>query len=153
MKKIFTIIAATFLMTFAANAQNALNSKADSILGDYECFEEGNESRMHITKNVDGSFTGTLFWLKDDLDPKTGDCWKDYRNPDKSLRSRYVHDIPLVVGLKYNAEKKQWDKGKIYDPNRGIKANCTAQFSQNGDLVIKGTVLGIGESITWKKMK
>ena len=153
MKKIFTIIAATFLMTFAANAQNALNSKADSILGDYECFEEGNESRMHITKNADGSFTGTLFWLKDDLDPKTGDCWKDYRNPDKSLRSRYVHDIPLVVGLKYNAEKKQWDKGKIYDPNRGIKANCTAQFSQNGDLVIKGTVLGIGESITWKKMK
>ena len=154
MKKYLAILAMALMIAPAVtHAQNTLNSAADNILGDYECFDEGNESRMHITKNVDGSFTGTLFWLKDDLDPKTGDCWKDYRNPDKSLRSRYVHDIPLVVGLKYNAEKKQWDKGKVYDPNRGIKANCTAQFSQNGDLVIKGTVLGIGESITWKKMK
>ena len=153
MRKIFTIILSALLALNAANAQNSLNSKADNILGDYECFEKGNESRIHITKAADGSYTGTLFWVKDDRDPSTGDCWKDINNPDKSLRGRYVHSLSIINGLKYNADKKQWAKGKIYDPNRGITANCTAQFNDKGDLIIRGSILGIGESITWKRMK
>ena len=55
--------------------------------------------------------------------------------------------------MQYNPQKKQWDKGRIYDPNRGIKVSCTARFSANGSLIIRGSVLGIGESITWVRMK
>ena len=153
MKKILLIIFAALIAVPMVDAQNVLNSKGDNILGNYECFETNNESRIHFTKEADGTYTGTLFWVKDDIDPKTGDCWKDYKNPDKSLRNRYTHDISIVTGMKYNAEKGQWDKGKIYDPNRGIKVNCTAQFNAAGDLIIRGSVLGIGESITWIRMK
>ena len=141
--------AALFLAPSQLKAQS---SAGDKILGDYECFEQGNESRIRFKRAADGTYSGTLFWVKDDIDPKTGDCWKDYRNPDKSLRDRYTHDITIVEGLKYNPDKKVWEKGKIYDPNRGIKVTCTAQFSASGELIIRGSVLGIGESITWKKM-
>ena len=153
MKKIIAIIAAALFVMPLASAQNALNAKAENILGDYECFETGNESRMHITANADGSYDGTLFWLKYGTDPATGKPWTDIKNPDKSLRDRPVASLTIITGLKYNAEKKVWEKGKIYDPNRGIKVSCTAQFAPDGSLIIRGSVLGIGESITWVKMQ
>lgn len=152
MKKLIVTLAALAAM-LPALAQNSLNDKAENILGKYECFEKGNESRMQVTVKSDGAYYGKMFWIKDDVDPKTGDCWKDYRNPDKSLRDRYTHDLTFITGLKYNPEKKMWEKGKIYDPNRGIKVTCTAKFADDGTLVIRGSVLGIGESITWKRIK
>lgn len=153
MKKLMTLFVAFVAATFALSAQTALNNKADSILGDFENRVAGDEYRVHFTKNADGSYTGTIYWIKDDIDPKTGDCWKDIHNPDKSLRDRYTHSIPIVEGLKYNAEKKQWDRGKIYDPNRGIKVNLTARFDADGSLTLKGTVLGIGETVKWYPVK
>ena len=147
MKKVLTILAAMLLAIPTLRAQSA-----DAILGEYECFDKGNESRIRFTKAEDGTYSGTLFWLKDDLDPATGDCWKDSKNPDKSLRSRYTHSICIVSGLKYNVEKNIWEKGKIYDPNRGIKVACTGQFTSDKVLEIRGSVLGIGETIVWHKM-
>ncbi|MBP5333603.1 MAG: DUF2147 domain-containing protein [Bacteroidales bacterium] len=39
----------------------------------------------------------------------------------------------------------------MYDPGRGIKVKMTAKFEGPGKLVVRGTVLGIGESVTWVK--
>lgn len=153
MKKFFLVIATAITAVLTATNINAQNTTPDSIIGDYECTEKGNECKVRIAKEADGTYSGTLFWVKDDIDPKTGEPWRDYRNPDKSLRNRFTHDIKIIEGLKYNAEKKHWEKGKIYDPNRGLKANCNAKFEGEGTLVMRGQVLGIGESIVWKKIK
>ena len=57
----------------------------------------------------------------------------------------------LFKGLAYDKDKKQWSGAKIYDPDRGISVKMTAKFENAGTLTIRGTVLGIGESVNWKK--
>ena len=52
------------------------------------------------------------------IDPATGKKILDAKNPDKSLRNTPCDQIVIFNGLKYNASKRQWDGGKIYDPQR-----------------------------------
>ena len=61
--------------------------------------------------------------------------------------------VVLFSGLSYDSAKKQWSGAKIYDPQRGISVKMTARFENADTLIIRGTVLGIGESISWKREK
>ena len=61
--------------------------------------------------------------------------------------------VVIFTGLKYDAEKQHWTGAKIYDPGRGIRVKMTAKLEGPGKLVVRGTVLGIGESVTWIKEK
>lgn len=152
MKKIMVLLAALALMVPAA-AQNKLNDNPDSILGEYLIPDPGNDAKCRFTKNADGTFRCQMFWFEQPIDPKTGQPWLDVHNPDKSLRGQKTETMVIIDGLKYNAEKKVWDGAKVYDPNRGIKANVTICFTPDGSLMLKGTVLGIGEKVYWKKLK
>ena len=59
----------------------------------------------------------------------------------------------LFSGLRYNAKKHRWDDTKIYDPQRGIRANLTVEFVADGRLKLKGSLMGISESVYWTKVK
>jgi uncharacterized protein (DUF2147 family) len=150
MKKIlFTIICA--LMAFASNAQD-LNSKGDNILGNYLSIKDGGKSKIKITKAADGTYTAQVYWVEKALDAN-GNKRKDVKNPDKSLRNVDVDKIVLVKGLKYDKSSKQWSGAKIYDPTKGIKVNATAMFEAPGKLKLRATILGIGQTIYWQKIK
>lgn len=152
MKKIALLFA--LLMAAAPGFAQDLNAKADNILGDYLVPDKKNgDSKVHFTKNPDGTYDCRVYWLQIPVDPATGKPWLDFRNPDKSKRSQRVDQLYLIRGLKYNASKKQWDGVKIYDPNRGINANVTCKLTPSGDLQVKGTILGIGESYVWPRCK
>lgn len=153
MKKFFAILAVALCASLGLLAQNSLNEKADSILGEYLVPDPGNDSKVRFTKNSDGTYNCQIFWLEHNINPENGQPWTDLKNPDKSLRSRRCDSIVIISGLKYDADKKVWNGAKIYDPNRGIKANVTCQFMPDGQLMLKGTVLGIGEKVYWKKLK
>lgn len=153
MKKITLLMAVVLSFAMAAGAQNKLNESPDSILGEYLVPDPGNDSKVRFTKNADGTFDGQVFWLESNIDPSTGQPWLDFRNPDKSLRNVRCDQLFIVRGLKYDARKKVWNGAKIYDPNRGIKANVTCEFDSNGQLRVRGSVLGIGETQHWKKLK
>lgn len=154
MKK-FAVVA-LLLATFSTgiHAQNPLNEKADAIVGEYLVPDAKNgDSKVRFTKNSAGTYDCQVFWLEKPTDPKTGQPWLDERNPDKSKRNVRCDQLYIVRGLQYNAEKKQWDGTKVYDPNRGISAKMTGKFLPNGSFEVRGTVLGIGESQQWKKLK
>lgn len=148
------LILSVFAIIMAAPlfGQNPLNNNSESILGTYYAVQSGNESKVKIYLAEDGTFTGQIFWVKDSIDPATGKKFCDPKNPDKSLRSVPCDQIVLFKGLKYNPEKKQWDSGRIYDPTRGIRANCTVCFAPDGRLKIRGSVMGIGETVYWDKL-
>jgi uncharacterized protein (DUF2147 family) len=55
--------------------------------------------------------------------------------------------------LKYDKSSKQWSGAKIYDPTKGIKVNATAMFEAPGKLKLRATILGIGQTIYWQKIK
>jgi len=149
-----------FLMAFATLAialfcmpcfgqDAAKNDQADNIIGKYEAVKNGNPYRVQISKNADGTYKAQIYWLSNPIDPETGKPSLDKKNPDKSLRNTPSDQVVLIRDLKYKAAKKQWGDAKIYDPSRGIRANVTAWFAEDGRLCLKGTVLGIGEKVYW----
>ena len=143
---IFLLLLATCL---SATAQNSKNDNPDAIMGTYSVNHGGQQSKVRVYKAKNGTYTAQCIWLKDSIDPKTGKLVVDEKNPDKSLRNTPCNQIIIFRGLEYNAKKRRWDSGKVYDPTRGIVANCTCEFQKDGRLKIRGSLMGIGETILW----
>jgi len=129
-----------------------LNDRPDNILGEYRVTRDGEESKVRFTKEPDGTYKAQVFWVKNDKD-KNGNKRLDGKNPDKSLRNTPCDRILLIWNLKYDEAKKQWSGGKIYDPTRGIRANVTCTFEVDGNLKVKGSLMGISETVSWIKEK
>ena len=60
---------------------------------------------------------GTVAWLNEPNDPKTGKPKTDTRNPDPTKRARPLLGLQVVLGLTANGPKK-WS-GKIYRAEDG----------------------------------
>ena len=142
----------TLLCVSPMVAQNALNDKADNIVGTYSGKQGDDNFKAKIVKLSNGTYRGQVIWLEHDRDTQ-GRKILDTKNPDKSLRSKPADQIILFSGLKYDAKKHRWDNTKIYDPQRGLKANMTAEFTADGNLRIKGSLMGISEIVYWSKIE
>ena len=149
MKKILLMILCALTLTPAV--AQGLNDNGDNILGEYLTDRGGTKSKVRVTKNADGTYNAQVFWVEKLYD-ESGNKRKDEKNPDKSLRNVYVDEIVLVKGLKYIAEDKEWGDAKIYDPTMGIKVNATAEFTDANTLKLRGTILGIGKTLYWKRI-
>lgn len=149
MKRLILILMA-FICASPMVAQSVLNDKADNIVGTYSGKQGDDRFRAKIVKLTDGTYRGQVIWMERDKDAK-GNKILDTKNPDKNLRSKPADQVVLFSGLKYDTKKRCWNDTKIYDPQRGLKASMTAEFVADGRLRIKGTVLGIGESVFWNK--
>ncbi len=150
--KRFILLLLTLLSVNAVTAQNTLNDKADNIVGTYSGKQGDDKFKVKIVKLTDGTYRGQVIWLEHDKDAK-GNKLLDSKNPDKKLRSTPADRIILFSGLKYNAKKHRWDDTKIYDPQRGLRANLSIEFSADGKLRVKGSLMGISESVYWKKIE
>ena len=150
--KRFILLLMTLLSVNAVTAQNTLNDKADNIVGTYSGKQGDDKYKVKIVKLTDGTYRGQVIWLEHDKDAK-GNKLLDSKNPDKKLRSTPADRIILFSGLKYNAKKHRWDDTKIYDPQRGLRANLSIEFSADGKLRVKGSLMGISESVYWKKIE
>ena len=146
MNKILFALCALFVSLSAV----AQNDKADNILGTYLAGKGNDAYKVQITKLSDGSYKGTVCWVANLYGPD-GKAYTDTKNPNKALRDTPMDKVVLFTGLKYDAKKQQWSDTKIYDPNRGISVKMTAKFEGAKTLVVRGTVLGIGESVSWAK--
>ena len=143
----------TFILTsFALQAQNPLNDNGDNIVGTYSGKQGDDRFRVKIVKLTDGTYRAQVIWLERDKDAN-GNKILDVKNPDTSLRTKPADQVILFSGLKYNAKKHRWDDTKIYDPQRGFRAHMTAEFTSDGRLCIKGSLMGISESVYWQKVK
>lgn len=151
MKKFFLIITLIGAFISTSMAQNALNNKAESIIGTYSGKQGDDLFKAKISQQKDGTFSAQVIWVEHDRDAN-GNKLLDTKNPDKSLRNTPCDQIVLFSGLKYNAKEKCWDGTKIYDPQRGIKAKLQVEFTDDGQLKLRGSILGIGESVYWKKI-
>jgi len=143
MKKLLTIVIA-LLACIGMSAQNEIG---DNIIGEYSSVQNGDQYKVRVSKSADGSYTGKIFWAH----LKNGKPFGLASNEDISLAEN--EQIVLFSGLKYNEVKQRWDGTKIYDPQRRIRANMRAEFSDAKTLKIRGSLAGISETVTWKKVK
>ena len=148
------IIAIISMVAFAAPSfAQGINDKADNIIGEYLTDRGGSKSKVRITKNSDGSYDAQVFWVENPYEADGKTKRKDVKNPDKALRNTPVDQIVLVKGLKYDAEEKYWGGAKIYDPTKGLKVNATAEFETADKLKLRGTILGMGVTLYWTRIK
>jgi uncharacterized protein (DUF2147 family) len=105
-------------------------------------------------KEENGKFSGTVIYI---IPEKyiNGEPQKDDKNPDVKLQSRSRLGMQILTGLKYNAEDKEWQGGRIYDPTSGKTYDCFSWIDENPNVLnMKGYVVGIkwlGKSTAWTR--
>lgn len=149
MKKTLALLCALPFVAVALDAQN----KADDIVGIWLAEQDGVQSHAEITRCQDGTYMCQLLWVEDSVGPD-GKKVLDVKNPDRSLRDVPIDEVVLFSGLEFNEKKNCWDGTKIYDPTRGIRANVSCTLVDGGNtLRLRGSVLGIGETVEWSRME
>lgn len=146
---------AAFLLALALSCPDAEarpgDEHPDEIVGVYYVSHQNEESKVRIFRLPDGTYSAQVMWIRDSLD-RSGNLRLDEKNPDRSLRSVPCNRIMIMEGLTYNCGKERWDGGKIYDPTRGIRANVSCDFDPDGRLRVRGSLLGISQTIYWVKL-
>ncbi len=143
---VVTLILALAIAMPTVGAQD----RADDIVGDWIAQQNGSYSNVAITRSDDGTYKAQVYWVSDDTD-ENGVKYLDTKNPDKSLRNVPIDQVVLFNGLTYNSDKDNWSGTKIYDPTRGIRANVTITLTDKNTLKLRGSVLGIGETVIWTR--
>lgn len=101
-----------------------------------------------------GKYSGTVVYIAPEK-YVNGEPQKDIKNPDEKLRSRSRLGLKILSGLSYVSSEKEWQNGRIYDPDNGKTYDCFVWFeSDQNTLYLKGYVVGIkwlGRSTTWTR--
>ena len=134
------------------SAQTKQNSSADNIIGIYEVVHNGEYTKVRVTKEPSGTYIAQVAWVENRLD-KDGNVRLDEKNPDPSLRNVECDKVILIKDLVYNPEKQKWGDTKVYDPTRGFRANVQCEFVSDEILRVRGSLLGLSQSIYWKKIQ
>jgi uncharacterized protein (DUF2147 family) len=146
MKKVLVLF---FLAFYAVSAYS---QAADKIVGVW--WNDKKTSKIEV-KEENGKFIGTVIYINPEK-YVNGEPEKDYNNPDTKLQSRSRLGLQILSSLKYNEADKEWQKGRIYDPDNGKTYDCFAWFDEDPNVLhLKGYVVGIkwlGRSTLWTKV-
>jgi uncharacterized protein (DUF2147 family) len=144
------ILIFTLLLFFAAKG---MTQNAQAIAGIW--WNDKKTSKIEI-KEENGKFIGTVIYITPEK-LVNGEPEKDTNNPDPNLRSRSRLGLQILKGLQYVAKDKQWQNGRIYDPDNGKTYDCYAWFDKDPNtLYLKGYLLGmkfIGRSTIWTRVQ
>ena len=121
---------------------------ADKIVGVW--WNDEKTTKIEVEKK-DGKYIGTIVYMIPEK-YENGAPPKDKENPDESLRERSIVGIQILKGFEYEAKKKEWKNGNIYDPKSGKTYDCYGWLENEDLLKLKGFVAGIrwmGKSSEW----
>ena len=140
-----------FALLFSSMILPVVAQDAQKIAGIW--WNDKKTSKIEV-KEENGKFIGTVIYINPDK-YVNGEPEKDFNNPDANLRSRSRLGLQILSGLKYNVADKEWQSGRIYDPDNGKTYDCFAWFDNDPNtLSLKGYVAGIkwmGRSTTWTR--
>jgi uncharacterized protein (DUF2147 family) len=106
-------------------------------------------SKVQIYLAADGKYYGKIVWLRDGF--VDGKPLVDTENPDKTKRNEPWLGLVIITGLQKKSET-EFVSGKIYDPTKGNYYNCKMTVRENGNLDLRGYILGmpfLGRTTTW----
>lgn len=101
---------------------------------------EDGDTKVKVT-DCGGALCGTVVWLKEPIDPKTGNPRTDKFNPDPGKRSRPMLGLQVVNGLR-PAGPDVW-VGPIYHADEGLILNVTLQVDNPRQARMRGCVLAV----------
>ncbi len=119
--------------------------QADDILGIYHL---PNSLQVEIYSTGD-HFEGKIISVEGF---NNGDL-TDIHNQDKSKRSDNLMGKIIIHELKFDSESKQWKKGKMYSPDKGIIVNLKVTEVGKDEISIVGSKYFFRKSMKWKKVR
>jgi uncharacterized protein (DUF2147 family) len=154
MKKVFTWrgLAVALLLTLFAGDGIATTTNCDQIIGTWMASDKN--IVVQVYKDGD-SFKASIVWFDDSDDKsKPMDARLDYKNPDKSLRTRKVLGMQVLRNLEYNPNSNSWENGVIYDAKNGHEWTSYASIDKEGTLKVTGYwhFKFIGKSIKFNRL-
>lgn len=147
MKKYFLMLIAIFTVALSANAQSA----GDKIVGIYKAIQDGNVSKVKISK-VGNGYKAQIIWLEQPNNPD-GTKKTDHKNSDASKRKTPADQIVLIEKVTYDKDKNVWSGGKVYDPTKGKSFNCEIKFKDAKTLAVKGSLAIFSQTVYWTKLE
>lgn len=95
---------------------------------------------------------GKVVWLKEPMDPDTGQAWRDKFNSDESQKRRPLMGLTIASGLKPSGAGR-WE-GAIYNPDDGKTYSGEVQLVGQDRLQLKGCAFGglVCESEVWSRI-
>jgi len=120
----------------------------DKILGIW--WNEEKTTKIEVSKK-DGKYIGTIVFMIPEK-YENGQPPKDDNNPDEKLQSRSLIGLQILEGFVFDAKKKEWKEGTIYDPKSGNTYDCYGWLESDELLKLKGFIGGIrwlGRSSEW----
>jgi uncharacterized protein (DUF2147 family) len=83
---------------------------------------------------------GTIAWLKEPLDPKTGSPKLDVHNPTAALRDTPLCGLKILWGFQSDGPS-HWTDGRVYDPESGNTYSAEASLGEHETLKLHGYIL------------
>lgn len=146
-----TQIVILFIAFFSFFSQVNAQANADDLIGVWE--PSSGKGRVKVEK-IGDKFYGKVVWLKEPIDPETGQKKLDKSNPDVTLRTRPRLGLRVLKDFNF-VSKGVWDNGTIYDPESGSTYNCKITMKDANTLDIRGYI-GVsvfGRTDVWKRVK
>ena len=103
---------------------------------------------------VGNDFQAKVIWFDEKLGSGTPmNSRIDSGNPNKNLRHRKIIGMDVLENLTYNAGKKRWEHGKIYDASSGRTWDSYAEIKEDGLLYVRGywKFTWIGKALHFKR--
>lgn len=94
-----------------------------------------------------GKLCGTIVWLAEPLDKKTGQPKVDLLNKNAKEKGRPILGLPLVEGFSWRNDA--WRGGTIYDPESGERYTATLEMEGRLGLKVTGCVLFLCKVQHW----
>ncbi len=91
------------------------NPEADRLMGVWE--PSNGRARVKIEK-IGTKYYGKFVWLKEPIDPATGQPKTDKNNPDPSMKNVPLKGYRMLKDFVYKGNN-EWADGTIYDPLNG----------------------------------
>ena len=140
------------LLTLFAGNSIGTTTNCDQIIGTWMASDKN--IVVQVYKDGD-SFKASIVWF-DDSDDKSKPMEErlDYKNPDKSLRTRKILGMQVLKNLEYNADSNSWENGVIYDAKNGHEWTSCACIDKDGSLKVTGYwhFKFIGKSIKFNRL-
>jgi uncharacterized protein (DUF2147 family) len=155
MKGVLWVISLLILALFSnpglAQTQPLRTEKpGDAILGQW--VSENGDARVNIYRATNGQYFGQIVWLETPNDPN-GKPRVDAKNPDPKLRNQPIVGTKILRGFVYDADDKEWDDGRAYDPESGNVYRCYMELESSTRLRLRGYigVSLIGRTTYWTR--
>ncbi len=136
-----TLSISLILISFGGYSQ----TETTDISGIYQ-LPNGLEVKLYPEE--DGSFSGKILALNS---YDNGEIF-DVNNPDRSRRKDSLIGKILITGLVYNTEKRIWDKGIMYGPEKGLFFNLQVEESHAGGIEVVGSKFLFSKSMCWRRV-